>query len=300
MLRWRLAVSALLIPSLIGLFWLDARLGAGAWILLVLSLLLAWRSAWELVQLMTVRAMAPSLPLAVAGSLAVVLSGWHQRLAPTAADDAASTVESLGAVAATFLVVVLVLLFAAALKYRAPGNTMESLAGEIFIVVYAGLLLAATAQLRWVLLPATSASYLALASVVIAAKSGDIGAYTLGRMFGKRKMAPLLSPGKTWMGAVGAVLFSGLGGGAWLRFGPSFFGASIAPPAWHWAVLYSVAIGVVGLIGDLCESLIKRDVGKKDAPALFPGFGGLLDLLDSVLYAGPVAFLLWRILPLAG
>jgi phosphatidate cytidylyltransferase len=52
-------------------------------------------------------------------------------------------------------------------------------------------------------------------------------------------------------------------------------------------------MGVIGLIGDLCESLIKRDVGRKDAAALLPGFGGLLDLLDSVIYAGPVAWLWW-------
>ena len=53
------------------------------------------------------------------------------------------------------------------------------------------------------------------------------------------------------------------------------------------------------MVGDLCESLIKRDLGKKDAAALMPGFGGLLDLTDSVLYAGPIAYLLWLPLPLA-
>ena len=70
------------------------------------------------------------------------------------------------------------------------------------------------------------------------------------------------------------------------------------PPAAHWAILYGVAVGIVGLTGDLCESLIKRDVERKDSAALLPGFGGLLDLLDSVLYAGPVAYVLWLVLPL--
>jgi phosphatidate cytidylyltransferase len=64
-------------------------------------------------------------------------------------------------------------------------------------------------------------------------------------------------------------------------------------------VCYGLIIGLVGLVGDLCESLIKRDVGRKDSAALMPGFGGLLDLLDSILYAGPVAYVLWRTLPLA-
>ena len=62
--------------------------------------------------------------------------------------------------------------------------------------------------------------------------------------------------------------------------------------------MYGSILGLVGLIGDLCESLIKRDCEKKDAAELMPGFGGLLDLLDSVLFAGPVALLLWWILPL--
>ena len=55
----------------------------------------------------------------------------------------------------------------------------------------------------------------------------------------------------------------------------------------------------MGLVGDLCESLIKRDVGCKDSAPLLPGFGGLLDLIDSILYAGPVAYVLWRVMPMA-
>jgi phosphatidate cytidylyltransferase len=135
--------------------------------------------------------------------------------------------------------------------------------------------------------------------LVIAAKGGDIMAYTFGRLWGRRKMVPLLSPGKTWMGALGAVVGSGFGGWAWLHWGTPLFNADWEPCNSAIAIFYGVTIGVVGLIGDLCESLIKRDVGKKDAALLLPGFGGLLDLLDSVLYAGPVAYLLWQILPLA-
>ena len=62
--------------------------------------------------------------------------------------------------------------------------------------------------------------------------------------------------------------------------------------------MFGLVIGVVGLGGDLCESLIKRDMGHKDSAELMPGFGGLLDLLDSILFAGPAAYVLWLILPL--
>ena len=62
-------------------------------------------------------------------------------------------------------------------------------------------------------------------------------------------------------------------------------------------LLYGAAMGVIGLIGDLCESLIKRDVEQKDSGALIPGFGGLLDLLDSVLFAAPFALVFWAVWP---
>ena len=67
-------------------------------------------------------------------------------------------------------------------------------------------------------------------------------------------------------------------------------GAARQPTAW---LAYGVIIGVVGLLGDLAESLIKRDLGRKDSSAWMPGFGGVLDLLDSILFAAPVAYLCW-------
>ena len=97
-----------------------------------------------------------------------------------------------------------------------------------------------------------------------------------------------------------------MGAVAWLEWGRSMFeatGTGIEPgttselPLWIWAALYGAVIGVAGLIGDLCESLMKRDAEVKDSAALFPGMGGALDLLDSVLYAGPVAYLFWRLWP---
>jgi phosphatidate cytidylyltransferase len=182
-------------------------------------------------------------------------------------------------------------------RFQQAGTSLETLATEIFIVSYVGFLLAMTAQLRWV--AGTSAGYLAIGSVVLCAKGGDIGAYFFGKRFGRHKLAPLLSPAKTWEGAIGALLGSALCAWLWLFFATPMFIAGASPAAWYWCLFYGAAIGLVGMIGDLCESLIKRDVRRKDSSALFPGFGGLLDMLDSVLYAGPAALLLWKTLPLA-
>ena len=118
--------------------------------------------------------------------------------------------------------------------------------------------------------------------------------FTLGRLFGKRKMSPHLSPGKTWMGAVGAVLGGVLGAVIWLRFASPYFDLTWKPNWWIAAIVYGAIMGIVGLFGDLAESLIKRDVGVKDSAVLMPGFGGVLDLLDSILFAGPIAVILWQ------
>jgi phosphatidate cytidylyltransferase len=296
MLGWRLAMSALLIPALIGIFYLDARAGASAPYLLAFAVLLAMRGAAEMVWLLRTRSFQPHLEVVSGGCVLVVAASWYGRLglAPVAIGPAGDT---LTAVLMTYALVILVLFTLAAARYREPGRNLETLAAEILIVSYIGVLIGVTAQLRWV--AGADAGYLVLGSLVLVTKMGDVGAYTLGRLFGRRKMVPRLSPGKTWMGGLGALLGSGLAALVWLQFATPLFHPAWQPCRWYWAVLYGVIVGVAGIIGDLCESLIKRDVGQKDSAPLMPGFGGLLDLIDSVIFAGPVAWLLWKILPLA-
>jgi phosphatidate cytidylyltransferase len=136
---------------------------------------------------------------------------------------------------------------------------------------------------------------LALVSMIAIVKSSDIGQYTAGRLFGKHKLAPMVSPGKTWEGVFGGVLFALVA--AWLMM-------AYAAPAMLWdgwfldvwigrLALYAVALVAAGLVGDLAESLLKRDAGVKDSSAWMPGFGGVLDLLDSLLGAAPVAYFFW-------
>src|SRR5262249_15073678 len=126
--------------------------------------------------------------------------------------------------ALVFGLAVLWLLASNAFRYRGPGKSMETLGAEVLIVSYAGLLLGLTARLRWVAGEEVGAlGYYVLGSLIVAAKCGDIGAYTFGRLFGRRKMAPLLSPGKTWAGFVGALLVAGLASYLWLQFACNLF-----------------------------------------------------------------------------
>jgi phosphatidate cytidylyltransferase len=248
--------------------------------------------AWELTQLLSVRNIRPRLVPCVAGCVLLLLAAWWPHL-PNGNTRFSSLELMAGGVAA----IALLLLAVEAWRFQSPGGSMESLGANLLIVTYAGLLLAMTGQLRWA--AGTQAGYLLLGSVVVTAKMGDIGAYTIGRLFGRRKMAPSLSPGKTWAGFVGAIAGAVLGAALWLKLATPRFDAGWPPPPLWVSAVFGAAVGLAGLVGDLCESLIKRDVGKKDAAALMPGFGGLLDLMDSVLYAGPVALLLWHLLPLA-
>ncbi len=129
--------------------------------------------------------------------------------------------------------------------------------------------------------------------VLVTTKSSDIGAYFVGRSVGRHKLIPWLSPGKTWEGLFGGMGFAGLVGGV----GVLIVGTAVetgVPEVWL-GVLMGVAFAGVGQVGDLVMSLLKRDAGVKDAGKSLPGFGGVLDILDSVLLVAPVAFWMLRL-----
>lgn len=296
MLGWRLLISAILIPSLFGLFYLDHRLGSPAPVLALFTTLLAIRSAWELGKLFENRNFAIRSTAQMAGSACVAASAWIPAWFWQSPIVEWPPLAAAGPVAFAMALCLLLFLIQEASRFQSPGQTFESLGASFLITGYAGFLLGMTALLRWV--AGSEAGYLVLGSLLVAAKSCDIGAYTCGRLFGKTKMSPVLSPGKTWAGAMGGVATAAIATWAWLTYVPSLFNEHWSPaPPWA-ALVYGAVVGVTGMVGDLMESLLKRDAGQKDSAALFPGFGGLLDLLDSVIYAGPVAYLLWVWLPL--
>lgn len=124
--------------------------------------------------------------------------------------------------------------------------------------------------------------------IVFVVWASDIGAYLAGRMFGGRKLAPMISPGKTWSGAFGGLTSVMLVGGA---------AAFLVPGgvALH-GVAVACVLGIAAQLGDLLESALKRHFGVKDSGRIIPGHGGLLDRLDGMLIAAPVAAILALIL----
>ena len=113
----------------------------------------------------------------------------------------------------------------------------------------------------------------------------DVGGYAAGVLAGRHPMAPSVSPKKSWEGMAGSLLACAVAGAAFLRLGYD-------NGVWWEGVIYGLAIAVAATLGDLTESMIKRDLGVKDMSSLLPGHGGLMDRLDSLLFAAPVAYLL--------
>jgi phosphatidate cytidylyltransferase len=123
--------------------------------------------------------------------------------------------------------------------------------------------------------------------ILLVVKFTDIGAYFGGRSLGRHKLILWLSPGKTWEGLVCGIITAGLVG---MAFAPRV--AHLSLPK---AFIFGVIIGGVGQLGDLMESMMKRDADVKDSGRLIPGFGGILDVIDSPLFAAPFAYLLFSL-----
>jgi phosphatidate cytidylyltransferase len=188
-----------------------------------------------------------------------------------------------------FVAVVMTSFVVQSIQFSKPGLTMAKISGTVLGVAYVGLLGSFTLQMRW--FEGHLQGILALVFLVATAKGADTGAYTLGRLAGRHKLWPELSPHKTIEGALGGLAF-GLAAAlliaalarTWLHV-PTLDGRS--------AAIYGLVVAAVAQLGDLMESMIKRDCERKDASQVVPGFGGVLDVLDSLIFAGPVAYALW-------
>ena len=200
-------------------------------------------------------------------------------------------------VATTTLALCLVLVMILSALRRAWGQqTQEAIthmAGTLLATLYLG-------GLGWFLLALRvkhsryphgfNGSTAALVTILLVVKFTDIGAFFGGRKFGKHKLIPWLSPGKSWEG-----LAFGMATAALVSLACRLIWPADLPFSLWWAALMGAIIGAVGQAGDLLESLMKRDAEVKDSGKLIPGFGGVLDVIDSPLLAAPVAYLLFSL-----
>jgi phosphatidate cytidylyltransferase len=137
--------------------------------------------------------------------------------------------------------------------------------------------------------PGVAGHYFLLYFVVIT-KFSDTGAYAIGSLIGRHKMIPRISPAKTWEGFAGAIVVSTAASLIFVHF----LGHNMHGMNWRHAVVLGVLLSVTAVVGDLIESLFKREAGVKDSGKFFPGIGGILDLLDSLLFNAPIMYLYLR------
>jgi phosphatidate cytidylyltransferase len=276
MLRTRLWMGAGLIALVVGVMVVDQHLAPWFPFLFALILGLALVSTFELLSLMS-GAVRPPAWMCCVGIAAVVTANWLPHL--TAAPGPWAL---LAAALAGFVVLAFVVEMA---TFREPGHSVTRMALAVWLLAYLGLLPSFLAQLRW-LGPTLAHSTAALMLTIFVPKCCDIGAYCTGRLIGKHKMTPVLSPKKTWEGAAGGLTAAAVAAVLLDRLGP-------APLLWENVaieVAFGVTVGIAGMLGDLAESLVKRDCQQKDASQAVPGYGGVLDVVDAIVFAGPVSF----------
>jgi phosphatidate cytidylyltransferase len=179
------------------------------------------------------------------------------------------------------LLLTLVLLFLAGMfKRTAPQELFRSVSMRLFGIIYIGLPITFLIAIRVV---GTSSLILLLLVIIWV---NDSAAYFVGRAVGKKKLCPSISPGKTVEGAIGGIVGGIVAGFVYVHF------TSIQLASGE-LLLFCLLIGIAGIIGDLAESVIKRSAGAKDSGTIIPGHGGLLDRIDSLLFALPVLYFFW-------
>lgn len=283
MLKHRLLSGTLMGLAFVGVVILDGWLD-GSWtasaaddkqvrgtLVCILMVFLVIVAQFEMSKLAGAKNLKLFRPVSIVGSI-LLASTWYW---PQLIDISTQLYLSL------VLTSVLMALLLCQYIHYGTENVLANCGANCFSIIYLGLLsgfaLAITVDFGvWSLL-----------MVIFVVKSSDIGAYAIGRPFGKHKFSPNISPGKTWEGMAAAAVTAMTAAFAF-AVGFDIIGQRIM--IWWLAVIFGFCLAFVALVGDLVESMIKRDAQQKDSARNVPGFGGILDVIDSPLVAAPFGY----------
>lgn len=243
---------------------------APAWIFAGVASLGSALAAWECYGLLERAGSRPLRLLGTLGCALTTLAAWGPLSGLGA--DLPLMASSLGALAAVI-----------ALREDPPAMLRDAVA-TVFPLLFVGLALSYAVALRSA--PGEDGRDLPL-FLLVCVSCSDIVALYAGTFLGRRRLAPRVSPKKTWEGAAAGIAASALA--AWIS--SLVYYEALGPV--H-AVVAGLLLGIAGLGGDLAESAVKRAAGAKDSSALLPGHGGVLDRVDSLLFAAPVLYYYWR------
>jgi phosphatidate cytidylyltransferase len=256
------------------------------WVFLALMLGLAWQGLREFYDLVERRGLVCYRLLGIVSGLALMLTTflYFTGIIPHAH-------ESLPAKANDFEVAIMVMFVLGLCLRRFVDknleNGMAAISTTLFGLLYVPWLLNFIAKIAF--FPGIDGRYYVLYFILVT-KFSDVGAYVTGSLIGRHKMIPRISPGKTWEGFGGAIVFST---GASVAMA-ALLGSRLQGMTVVHAVVLGIVLSVAAVIGDLIESLFKREAGVKDSGRIFPGIGGILDLLDSLLFNAPLMYLYLR------
>lgn len=250
----------------------------GDWALAIVLSVLAALAAWEFFRIARETGALPLEPAGIALAALLPIAVHGQRL-------------GVYTLSLTAIVAMLLVLFSSTIWLRGPsGKPLSSVAITAFGVMYAGLFSYIYALRYHDYAVGAGAGTVLVVLPVLLTWSTDVGAYAFGRTFGKKKLIPSVSPGKTVEGAVGGLGLTIVICLLYVRFilmPYAQLGLTI-----QGAVLFAIVVSVAAQTGDLAESLLKREAGIKDSSRIIPGHGGILDRFDSILFVMPIAFLL--------
>ncbi len=270
-LQKRLLTAGIAIPILVLFFWLG-----GIWFLALVELVI-FLGMGEFYRMVQARQLFSQR---VAGTVFALLLGVCAYLG-----------EPIYILSA--LVIFSLLIFSIQLSYQDLRLALITCASTILGVIYVGLLLSHIILLRnWEgRSGGTDLGLFFIIYVIAITFLSDAGAFFVGRKFGKHQMTPRISPKKSWEGAFGAVLF-GVAGAILCKliFDRWIPSASTESFKWLHCIVLAPILVVSAILGDLVESLFKRDAGIKDSGTIIPGHGGILDRLDSIVFTVPVAY----------
>jgi phosphatidate cytidylyltransferase len=250
----------------------------GDWILAIVLSVLAALGAWEFFRMARETGANPIEPAGIALAALLPIAVHAERL-------------GVYTLSLTAVIAMILVLFASTIWLRGPsGKPLSSVAVTSFGILYAGLFSYIYA-VRYHDYAVGAAAGTALVFLpILLTWSTDVGAYAFGRTFGRKKLIPSVSPGKTVEGAVGGLGLTIVICLLYVRFvlmPYAQLGLTI-----QGAVLFAIVVSVAAQTGDLAESLLKREAGVKDSSRILPGHGGILDRFDSLLFVMPIAFLL--------
>ncbi len=281
MLVQRVITAIVLLAVLLG-----ALLAPGPWPLVALLTIAAACALWEWLRL-TWPSKPSFMPLAAALILLAAMAALAMQWLAPAVPSWAADIQTILNRWIMPLVVLIWILAATGLVIRGDaslqkGSAALSLFGILAVLaVWTALVQLFLAHGAWFLVSLLALIWFA-----------DIAAYFSGKAFGKRKLAPKVSPGKTWEGAIGGVLAATL----WVVCSAGWEGSFgfVLRQSWSWpgVVAIAVVLAALSIIGDLFESLLKRRAGVKDSSRLLPGHGGVYDRIDALLPVAPIALLL--------